>query len=1287
MSLAAPAPSHIVSGQWLAADGLPVDTVTSLAVDDKGALWLGTHDGLARFDGFGFSHFNADSKPAMPGNRLSRVISVPGRLVIGFENGDFGTFSKQGGYQGIGRTSRENLRVDQDGLWYAQGERLMRWEPGTGARQIAAFDSLELIHPDPAGDRLFVATDRSDVIAYYPADNRSRRLIDALEGPALALANNPQGQLGVLTPSGLELIDLNGRNGSQTIPIPQVQWDRRRMSWTAEGWLTTMNGTPPFGRLMRIDQRGVVPIESAPYDFHHFVLTRTDARGQQWINHGTRLYRDGELVHVGEHPINDFVFDRYGQVWLATSRGGLKRLTEPVMYSACRQGDCLDDPNTYLVTEHGDGLLIGNQFALYHHDPAAATWERLMWFLPLGAVVDGEDLLIGGSGLCRLQSDGSCAGGQPEPQLEIRLLMRDRGDAIWMGSDRGLYRRAADGQWSDQPLSAAFVRTAVNIDNQHLAFGTMSDGVLMASIDSPQEPLSVIADSGNGLASNSVRSLHALADHRLLVGLEDRDMCLLDPGQGVERCISVADGLPHHSVHRMIKDDYGRLWVNTNNGIYAVYIEHLIDFFEGRAENLTTRRFDSRDGMPGNEGNGNLHQAGTRTADGRIWFPNQHGVVVIHPDRLQAMEHLLRANITPLGHSEGEQLRLPPEARLLRTRLEATALRGKDAVQFRYRLGEQAAWHFVGNQTELAFESLSPGSYRLQVQARYHDGQWPAEATTLAFEVPPRLTERGGYWLILGLGGLLLLAGLFWREHTQVVRLERTVDQRTTDLRQALTTVKAQASSIRSTANRRHQLFLAISHELRTQLTLVLGPLRDQNEPPDSAQLKRMRRSAEQMQSLIDQILELEQLGYIRSDETRPVSLSPLLERVMETASPAAEEKSVRIQKRIHALDDPPWLQADSVRLERALAIVLDNAIKFSPRGGSVRLGLDRPVYGRHVTIVIEDSGPGIAPDRREVLFEPFVRGDTDRPGLGLGLALCRRIVEQHSGTITIGDSDLGGASFTLEFPLVDKPDETPVLPASGATKILVVDDNAGIRAHITEILDGRYQVLQAQSGTEGEKLASSERPDLIVVDAQMPEMDGFELLQRLRERDETATTPVILCTAHGHRETEARAFRAGADHYLEKPFSAEQLLIRIERLLSRTLPEQRSGTQSGAESEKPSSAAVITSTFMTRLDQVLTEQLENPELDIDDVAALVGTSRASLYRRLETLSQTTPAEYIRNFRLRRAAEMLRQSDTRIAQIAFAVGFRRQSAFTRAFKAHYQCTPSEYRSADKDAKA
>jgi AraC-like DNA-binding protein len=373
-------------------------------------------------------------------------------------------------------------------------------------------------------------------------------------------------------------------------------------------------------------------------------------------------------------------------------------------------------------------------------------------------------------------------------------------------------------------------------------------------------------------------------------------------------------------------------------------------------------------------------------------------------------------------------------------------------------------------------------------------------------------TETGRFLFVLTLTGLLLLGGallsgvLLWRKYGQTTGLEHQVKQLESDLRQAKATIESQAAEI--------------------------------------------RHHSEQVQSLIDQAYYLERIGREGAGEIRPVALRPMLARALEGIRIAAEKKAIEVRDRVQDLEHDPWVKVDRVRLEHALMILLDNATRYVPRGGVVRLGLTLPPFSGFAAIHVEDNGPWIAPERREGIFEPLVQADSEQPGLGLGLALCRRIIEQHGGTMTLEDSELGGACFTVELPLV----ATPV-----------------------------------QASGESDSATSESEPG-----------------------DDSA------------------------------------------------LPEK-------------------SSSVILRLEQILSDHLDDPDLDVDQLTVLSGTSRASLYRRLQEHCSMTPAEFIRDFRLRRAAELLERGDARVSEVALAVGFRHLSSFTRTFRARYDCTPSQYR--------
>jgi CheY-like chemotaxis protein len=386
---------------------------------------------------------------------------------------------------------------------------------------------------------------------------------------------------------------------------------------------------------------------------------------------------------------------------------------------------------------------------------------------------------------------------------------------------------------------------------------------------------------------------------------------------------------------------------------------------------------------------------------------------------------------------------------------------------------------------------------------------------------------------------------------------------------------------------------------------------------------------------------------------------------------------------------------AESAQLERAIGTLIGNAVTHAggraeggPRG-RIRLALETDAGAQNILLHVDDDGPGIPPGERERVLRPFAKGDSANPqGFGLGLALCQRIVLQHRGRVEIGDSPLGGARISLLLPLLGEPPPDSVATATAdAPVVLVVDDDADIRAYLGELLGPHYQVLHAADGEEGLRIAAAELPDAIVSDVTMPALDGIEMVRRLRREPETSVIPVIFLTAYGQQEIEARAFGAGGDQFLAKPFRPEQLLLRIERMFAyrKDLLARYPGSHDAAPAAPASDPPPRRPSLLERFNGVLLQRLGDPDLDIDELCRELGVSRATLYRRLESSNGLTPSDYIRNLRLDRAASLLRDSDEQVSTVAYAVGYRRLSAFTRSFTAHFGCAPSLYRRSAREA--
>jgi DNA-binding response OmpR family regulator len=417
------------------------------------------------------------------------------------------------------------------------------------------------------------------------------------------------------------------------------------------------------------------------------------------------------------------------------------------------------------------------------------------------------------------------------------------------------------------------------------------------------------------------------------------------------------------------------------------------------------------------------------------------------------------------------------------------------------------------------------------------------------------------------------------------------------------------------------------------------------------------------------------------------------------------------------------WFDPDHI--DKVLANLLSNAIKFTPPGGAVRVTVSRK--GHSARVEVRDSGPGIPAPELAHVFDRFHRVDESstraQPGTGIGLSLAKELVDLHAGTLSVSSEEGFGSTFVVSLPLGRShlaPDQLagdeggPAgierlphiadtagdgLPGPAAvsalderedvTTVLVVDDNAEVRAYVRRHLEPAYRVLEAANGAQGVALAHSALPDLIVSDVMMPDVDGLELCRMLKSDRETGFIPIVLLTAKAAPEDRIEGLREHCDDYLTKPFDPVELLARIQNLIDQRRRLLASyGPPPGAAGARDLQAAGLhpdhvdpdsaDAVFLERVRECIEGHIADEAFSVERLAADVGLSRAHLHRRLRDLLSQTPSDLIRRMRLERAAELLGARAGSVSEVAYAVGFKSVAHFSNAFNAHYGCRPSAY---------
>ena len=561
--------------------------------------------------------------------------------------------------------------------------------------------------------------------------------------------------------------------------------------------------------------------------------------------------------------------------------------------------------------------------------------------------------------------------------------------------------------------------------------------------------------------------------------------------------------------------------------------------------------------------------------------------------------------------------------------------------------------------------------------------------------------------------------------------LEQKVEARTAELRAEKEKTEAQARRLRELDRAKSRFFANVSHEFRTPLTLILGPTESALQgtygplpTPLRRQLERTRHHARRLLRLVGQLLDLARIesGKLTLHAQR-ADLAAFLRRVVRAFTPLAERERLALSFRsdVRAL---PWV-FDAEKLEQVVANLLSNALKFTPEGGKVWVTLTTspgngeaaPEEMSAVEIVVKDTGPGIAEADLERVFDRFeqVDGSATRAheGTGIGLSLARELVELHGGRLLVRSEEGFGSAFIVRLPLApDEGDLAPERAAAGdgvaeraadavkleaasasvgetseapadvspadAPVILIVEDNADVRAFLREELEAHHQIVEAADGEAGLEAAQRHAPDLVLSDVMMPKLDGYTLCRKLKEDERLRHVPVVLLTAKAAEEDTLQGLACGADDYLAKPFSAEALKARVANLLA---SRRQLRAQFSREVVVQPSGVVVASdeeAFLERVLHVIEDQMQESEFGVEALAEAVGVSARQLRRRVKAVTGESPGALVRRMRLERAAQFLEAGAGTVAEVGYRVGFESASHFSKAFRAHFGHAPTDH---------
>ena len=516
------------------------------------------------------------------------------------------------------------------------------------------------------------------------------------------------------------------------------------------------------------------------------------------------------------------------------------------------------------------------------------------------------------------------------------------------------------------------------------------------------------------------------------------------------------------------------------------------------------------------------------------------------------------------------------------------------------------------------------------------------------------------------------------------------------------------------------RFFTNISHELRTPLTLILGGIDDikrkmADDDQSEYSVNMVQKNAKRMLTLVNQLLDIRTIvnGKMRLKVSQ-FDIAKLVNDVYDDFKDMAVERQMdmRIIKSVDSL----MVWGDAIRLEALVYNLISNAFKYTSDGGKIEVGILYREGEKEFRIMVKDNGIGVPKDKQEEIFEPFTRAsDMTYKGMassGIGLSFCKEIADVHGGRIWVESSKNEGSKFFVRLP-IDKerfseadvqfvedvaPSQNPeshglskyklpALHADDAMKVLVVEDNAELRVYIYNILIGSYAVRDASNGCEAlEIINEGWIPDLVVTDLMMPQMDGIELISRLREDFNTSHIPILMITAKFEDDTHVKAMKYGADGYIAKPFTMELLTARIDNMLGRRKMLISALSSAGVANpvsriDMTPSEIIITDKDEELINKVMTwleENVMDADVTVEQLAQYVGMGRTSMYNKIKGLTGKSPVELIQEFRLEKATYYLKSGQYSVSETSYKVGFSDPGYFSRTFKKHFGLTPAEY---------
>ena len=1282
-------------------DGLAANTVRNIVQDPYGFIWLGTDNGLCRYDGTQVQTYRI-AELGM-NQYISSLLTAEDAIYVGTEKG---VFQLKQASQQFTRLPMDissavtSLSLDKSGdLWVSTMENGV-WHYGIKTGQTRQYKLTSV--NNAAAQILIDNTNQIWTITNWggPAIERLNRLHDQFEPVGISYDGNSGGLRMLQTrdgriwigswEDGLLLMHGDGRLEQVLNPaLARVGQHIHTLYERADDCISigcddgVICFNPKTREWKRFFEDLQIP-QNRQSDRFVYAIT-SDKEGGLWVGTfyggvhyispvGKRFEAHTIETGLRGNVISRFCEDKHGRIWIASDDGGLM---------------CYDPKEHRFVDyPHQDVLARQNAHAL------CFSGDEL-W---VGTYTNGVLVLNIETGSLRQYMQTQDLHSLDNPSCYA--LYTDISGGVWVGTMEGLnfYNRLAN-HFERIGKTDAMV---IDIDEDwegRLWVSTEGGGLWQYNPTAKKFRQYRHKDGDDySLPDDQVNNVMVDESGRLWIGTQN-GLCHYDTEH--DRFEHIRLEVPSRNVMGIIEDN-GALWLSTERGI--VRYEPGADTGTDNMQRPQTQRFTRHDGLVSEQFQPG---AGLKASDGRIYFGSTNGFNTFYPYQIKVNSVMPPVYITslsimnreehtaeglPLDLSQTKELILGyGDARMVAFSFASLSYCSPEKNQYAYMLeGFDRDWNYVGNQNRATYTNLPAGTYLFRVKATNNDGLWSTNEATLKIVVHPPF-----WWSWYAKLFYLLLIGLiiWYYVHTRLKRAEH---------RHQLEMQRLNEEKEKEVREARLNFFTMIAHEIRTPVSLIIGPLEKLmkvGSPTDD--LRVINRNAHRLLELVNQLLDfrkVEQQSLVI--HFAPQNIHELIKSISERFAPTFEQGGKHFS--VEFPDEQFTAIIDREAVTKVVSNLLTNANKYTT--DEVRLSCHAGPDEDHFQIVVADNGIGIKEEDQQRIFEPFFQAEGNKPGTGIGLNIVKNIVDLHHGTISVASAVGKGSTFTVVLPVSQQvieedvgkltEEKEPYTEADSRTSsgslhlspssdhqgetMLIVDDSEDMVGFLSENFKEKYEVMTASDGIEALDILSKHEVNIIISDWMMPRMDGAELCRRVRQNQLTSHIPFVMLTAKTDDDSKVEGMDVGADTYIEKPFSLQYLeaCIRNMLLMRRRLMEKFS-TQP-LEPVTKIAQNPTDNEFLIKMNQIIEENFSNSDLNVDFLADRLNISRSGLFAKIKTLADVTPNEMIQIVRLKRAAQLLHEGGHLVSEVGYMVGFSNPSYFSKCFQKQFGIRPTDY---------